>query len=113
MRESDCKYWRKSSSSKGPETNLSDFSSQKPIASMESMTDASSVPIFAGPFVPMNCSTNLAWPGKTERGGKAMLAPNMTEEKMKHVTRKRDPTLDRGTSFGEDGCSSSTSSSFG
>lgn len=60
MRERVCRYWRKSSSSKGPETNLLDFSSQKPIARIESMTDASSVPMLAGPFVPMNCWTSFA-----------------------------------------------------
>jgi hypothetical protein len=81
MSDSVWRYWRNSSSSKAPPTNLFDFSSQKPMARMESMTDASSVPTFAGPLVPMNCLTSLAWPGKIDIDGRETFVSNMTEEK--------------------------------
>jgi hypothetical protein len=42
-------------------------------------------------------------------GGTDTLVSNMTDENIKNVTRNRDPTLDSGTSSGEDGCSSSVS----
>lgn len=53
--EMDCRCWRKSSSSSGPATKLLLFSSQRPKAKTASITPVSSLPILAGPLMPMKC----------------------------------------------------------
>ncbi len=45
-----------------------------------------------------------------DNGGNETFVSKMTDEKTKQVTRNKEPSLERGTSSGEEGCSSSISS---
>lgn len=110
IRESVWRSCRKSSSSSGPETNLSSCSSQSPIARRASMMEGFSVPAVSMPFLPMKFWAKRDSEGKiVSEGRETFVLLNFREEKTVEAMRKREPLCERGICSGDVGEKSSIS----